>query len=71
MNQEMMTNKLKSRLISGRFSLNQHWAQVASAAEDVDSHLPLLHPDRLPGSDERAGRDTGGEADEAGREGPV
>lgn len=44
---------------------------MASEEEDVDSHLPLLHPDGLLGGDERAGRDPGGEAGEAGGEGPL
>ncbi|TKS68448.1 Cytochrome P450 4V2 [Collichthys lucidus] len=47
----------------------EHWAKVASAEKDADSHLPLLHPDGLLGGDERAERDPGGEAKQDGREG--
>lgn len=52
-------------------SFLKHWAKVASAEKDVDSHLPLLHPDGLLGSDERADRDPGGEAKQDGREGSI
>lgn len=48
------------------FSFYQHWAKVASTEEDAHSHLPLLHPVGLPGSDERAVRNPGGQAGEEG-----